>query len=306
MDNKRNSNENKYLIKFIDYIYVERQLSPNTKDAYKRDLCDYINYLNDKLKINDIRHVKMGDVVKYINHLNEMKLSTASIARHISCLKNFHRYLLKTGEIKNDPTLNIDTPKKGSHLPTTLSIKEIDYLLDIELKNHFTYRNKAMLELMYATGIRVSELVDLDINDINFEQCMVKLMGKGNKERIVPIGDVALEYLHEYIYNHRPFMLKGTLTNALFLNNHGKKISRQSFFLMINELAHDKGLNKYITPHVLRHSFASHMLEGGADLVSIQMLLGHSDIATTGIYTHVNVKKLKEEYDEFHPHSKGE
>ena len=188
-------------------------------------------------------------------------------------------------------------------LPNTLDEEDIDKLLKIKLNDAFSYRNKAMLELMYATGLRVSELVNLKIHDIDLDMALVQTMGKGNKERIIPIGDYALYYIKEYLINYRDSMLKKEYNDYLFLNNHGKKMTRQGFFKILQKLAKENEIKKDFSPHTLRHSFATHLLNHGADLRSIQELLGHSDISTTQIYTHVSNRQLRENYDEFHPHS---
>lgn len=287
---------------FIDYIYMEKQLSKNTKEAYENDLEDFIRFLQIK-KLTNVEDVTQNEIIGYMNDMHDRSLSSTSISRHLSSLKHFYKYIERMEKISTNPTLQIESPKRRKRLPNVLNVEEMETLLDIELKSDFSYRDKAMLELMYATGLRVSELIGLNVADIHVDLCFVKVMGKGKKERIVPIGDVALRYLKEYQTMHRPFMLKKMKTDALFLNNHGKRLSRQSFFLSIQEYARMKGMNKKISPHVLRHSFATHLLEGGADLTSIQLLLGHSDIATTGIYTHVGIRQLKDEYKEHHPHS---
>lgn len=187
-------------------------------------------------------------------------------------------------------------------MPSILTEDEILKLLDIELTDNFSYRNKAMLELMYATGLRVSELINLKMQDIDFSQDIIRTFGKGSKERVIPIGDYAKEYLEKYIYEYRGSMLKKENTEYLFLNNHGKQMTRQGFFKIIKKIAKEKGINKELSPHTLRHSFASHLLKYGADLRTIQELLGHSDISTTQIYTHITNEELKKNYEDFHPH----
>ena len=187
-----------------------------------------------------------------------------------------------------------------------LNLEDVDKLLDIELNDEFDYRNKAMLELMYSSGLRVSELINLSLNDIDLNECIVKVFGKGSKERIIPIGDYALEALNKYINEYRSSMLKGYITDSLFLNNHGKNMTRQGFFKILRSIAKNKSIEKEFSPHTLRHSFATHMLEHGADLRSIQELLGHENMSTTSIYTHVRSDLLKENYNKYHPRSKDE
>lgn len=197
--------------------------------------------------------------------------------------------------------LKIDNPRFYQKIPNVLSIEEVDKLLDIELNDEFDYRNKAMLELIYATGLRVSELVNLEINNIDIEEGMVRCFGKGNKERIIPIGDVALKYIKIYLENYRDSLKKKYLCDKLFLNNHGKSMTRQGFSKILKAIATKQKINKNITPHMLRHSFATHLLNNGADLRSIQIMLGHSNLSTTQIYTNVNNETLKENYELFHP-----
>jgi integrase/recombinase XerD len=195
----------------------------------------------------------------------------------------------------------VDNPRFYKKIPDVLSIEEVDILLNFKLETAFDYRNKAMIELMYATGLRVSELVNLNINDVDIEDSFVRCFGKGNKERIVPIGEVALKYLKIYIYNYRDSLKKKNLCSKLFLNNHGKVMTRQGFFKILKTIAKNQGIKKNITPHMLRHSFATHLLNNGADLRSIQLMLGHSNLSTTQIYTNINNETLKENYELYHP-----
>ena len=218
-------------------------------------------------------------------------------------MKSFYLYYIKIGKIVSSPVEAIKLPKLGTHLPTYLTIDEVNNLLDIEVSDPFQARNKAILELMYATGLRISEVVSLEFKNIDFDDCIVRVMGKGSKERIVPINDVALKYLKLYIDDYRPELVKGTINNYLFLNNHGNVITRQGIFKMIKKYASEKGIKKEIGPHTLRHTFATHLLENGADLRIIQELLGHSDISTTQIYTHLTNETLHNEYKKYFPRS---
>lgn len=197
----------------------------------------------------------------------------------------------------------IEAPKMKKALPKILSYEEVYILLNIDLKTNYDYRNKAMLELMYATGLRVSELVNLKVNDIDLESDIVRTIGKGNKERIIPIGEYAAIFLKEYIIYHRDALLKNNATDYLFINNHGKNMTRQGFYKIIKEVAYEKGIKTNISPHTLRHSFATHLLDRGADIVSIKEMLGHSNLATTQIYTHISNNKIKKDYDEYFPHN---
>ena len=282
---------------FLRYLLIDKGYSKNTISSYKIDLDRFNDYFNNK-NINDI---DSNDLKNYIKSLD---LNEKSISRTISCLKSFYKFLIIEKVIKDNPTDGLYMPKVKKSLHNIMSVEDVTKLLDIKLDDHFSYRNKAMLELMYATGLRVSELVELKLNDIDFSDDIIRIMGKGSKERIIPMGDFAKTYLEEYIYNHRNLMLKGNNCEYIFLNNHGKKMTRQGFFKIIKKLASDVGISTEISPHTLRHSFASHLLKYGADLRTIQELLGHSDISTTQIYTHVANEELRKNYDEYHPHGK--
>lgn len=291
-----------YLDDFLDSLIIEKKLSNNTKKSYESDLNKYINFLKKK-GINDVNNIEQQDIEKYIEYLHKEKMSSKTIAHNITCIREYHKYLLKAGILKKDSSENIVGPKLRKTLPKVLSIEDINKLLDIKLITPFDYRNKAMLELMYATGLRVSELVNLEINDINIENATVRCIGKGNKERIVPIGEIALFYLETYLKDYRRGMLKGYYCDKLFLNNHGKVMTRQGFFKIIKKIAKEKEINVDFSPHTLRHSFATHLLEYGADLRSIQELLGHQDISTTQVYTHISNNKIRDDYNNYHPRS---
>lgn len=287
------------LTNFINYIFIEKKLSNNTKDAYERDLYKYIEYLYDN-NIKDINDVSKEDIINYMTLINKT-ISSRSMNRKIVSIKSFHKYLVRDSILKYNVTSNIESPKIGKKLPKVISAIDIDKLLDIKPKTAFEWRNKAMLELMYASGLRVSELVNLRLEDIDINMALVKCMGKGSKERIIPLGDIALYYLNNYINIYRSSLLKKYQTNILFLNNHGKPLTRQGFFITLKKILEEKGMDINFSPHTLRHSFATHLIEYGADLRSVQELLGHSDIVTTQIYTHVAMTKIKDEYDEYHP-----
>lgn len=287
------------ILDYINYISYEKGLSNNTKVSYKSDLIAYKTFLNKK-HINTWKSVKKDDIKAYLMFLDNNKETTSTLARKLTTIKNFHKFLLKENRIKVDEAENIERPKLRKKLPQVMSIEEIALLLDINTITEFDYRNKAMLELLYATGIRVSELISLTLHSIDLENCVIRLVGKGNKERIVPIGEYTMVYLKEYL-SVRYKLLKGTSTEYLFLNNHGKGITRQGFFKILKKLLKEKNLNENVSPHTLRHSFATHLLNYGADLRSIQIMLGHSDISTTKIYTHISRDKIEKEYHEYHP-----
>lgn len=287
------------ILDYIDYISYEKGLSDNTRISYKMDLMAYKTFLNKK-GINSWNKVKQADIQDYLMYLSKIQDSTSTVARKLTTIKNLHKFLYKEKRIDKDVSENIERPKLKKALPDVMSVEEVALLLDIKTNTLFDYRNKAMLELLYATGIRVSELIHLSIHSVDLENCIIRLIGKGGKERIIPIGEYTMVYLKEYL-EKRNQLLKQNNCEALFLNNHGKEMTRQGFFKNLKKILKEKGLNENIHPHTLRHSFATHLLNYGADLRSIQMLLGHSDIKTTKIYTHISREKIKEEYHEFHP-----
>ncbi|MBE6139234.1 MAG: site-specific tyrosine recombinase XerD [Firmicutes bacterium] len=286
------------IIEFLRYLLIDKGYSNNTIESYKRDLEKFLEFNKDK----NIDKISNGDLKEYIKYLNKENLNEKSIARNISSLKSFYKFLVISKYINNNPSDALFLPKVKKSLPNTLTEDEVLKLLDVELTDDFSYRNKAMLELMYATGLRVSELINLKLQDIDLSQDIIRTFGKGSKERVIPIGDYSKEYLEKYIYGYRGSMLKKESCEYLFLNNHGMKMTRQGFFKIIKKIAKEKGINKDLSPHTLRHSFASHLLKYGADLRTIQELLGHSDISTTQIYTHITNEELKKNYEDFHPH----
>lgn len=287
---------------FLNYCIFEKGLSDHTRDSYKNDLEVYENFLKNR-SIYDVSKIRSEDIKDFLKIRNNEESST--VAHNLTVIKNFHAYLLKENIINKDISEFIDRPKLRKTLPKTLSVEDVDKLLDIKLDSAFDYRNKAMLELMYGCGLRVSELVNLTLNDIDMINCLIRILGKGDKEREIPIGEYSIYYLKEYL-NVRDSLLKGKTCNKLFLNNHGTSISRQGFFKMLKQLLKEKGLNTDVSPHTLRHSFATHLINRGADLRSIQEMLGHSDISTTKIYTKVSDEKVIEEYNEYHYRSKKE
>lgn len=284
---------------FIEYLIIEKKYSKNTVSSYERDLKKFSNILKNK----SLYEITRKDIQNFINEINKDQ-STRSISRNISTLKSFYKYLKLNKIIKINPMDQINNPKTKKALPKVLSEEEINNILDIELKTDFDYRNKAMLELMYSSGLRVSELINLNVNDIDLENDTVKIFGKGSKERIIPLNDYAKEALKEYIAVHRKELFKHGENNYLFLNNHGNKMTRQGLFKILKNIAKEKNIKTEFSPHTLRHSFATHLLKYGADLRSIQELLGHSDISSTQIYTHITNEKLEKDYKEYHPHGK--
>lgn len=289
----------RYIEEFESYLIFEKKYSKNTSQSYIRDLnglCDYVN--DEKLDGIDKKTIE-----KYINYLSE-RLDSRSISRNISTFKSFFKYLKLNKIISNNPMEMINNPKIKKSLPKVLSEDEVETLLDIDLNDDFDFRNKAMLEVMYSSGLRVSELINLKVNDIDLDNECVRIFGKGSKERVIPLNEYSVYYLKEYLSNHRGEMFKHGENDFLFLNNHGKNMTRQGFFKIIKKLAFEKNIKTDFSPHTLRHSFATHLLKHGADLRSIQELLGHSDISSTQIYTHVTNEKLQSDYNSFHPHGK--
>ena len=282
---------------FTNYLLIDKKYSKNTIESYKRDLTQFNNFIDKK-----VTDIEDSDIKKYLKELNILKESNKTVARFISSLRTFYKFLIIEKIVTKNPLENIELPKLNKSLPKTLDEEDIDKLLNIKLTDNYSFRNKAMIELMYATGLRVTELINLKIQDIDINMALLRTMGKGSKERIIPIGDYALHYLELYILNYRDSMLKKEYKDYLFLNNNGKQMTRQGFFKILKKIAVENEIEKDFSPHTLRHSFATHLLNHGADLRSIQELLGHSDISTTQIYTHVSNKQLKENYNEYHPH----
>lgn len=286
------------LTKYQIYLFTERHMADNSIDSYILDIIKYLEYVN-----KDYNSIIKDDIYKYLAKLDKDKLSVTSVERKIVSIKSFHKYLGRFHNIK-DIAVNIEYPKFYRKIPNTLTIEEVELLLDIKLETPFDYRNKAMLELMYATGLRVSELCSLELKDVDLENNYVRCIGKGSKERIVPYGEVCAYYLSLYLNEYRPLLKKKYLTDNIFLNNHGKKMTRQGFEFILNNIVKEKDINKTITPHMLRHSFATHLLNNGADLRSIQIMLGHSNLSTTQIYTNISREVLRENYDLYHPEYK--
>ena len=278
---------------YIDYLMYERRLSKNTILAYKKDLNIIINTLK-----KDLNQLNKDDIN---NFLKNMDASSRTKAHYLTVLNSYYNYLIFTGLLSMNPCDGIKSPKIEKKLPVYLTIEEIDKLFNIRLNKPIDYRNKAMLELLFATGTRISELTSLTLSQINFEESIIKVMGKGKKERIIPIANNALNYLKVYIYNYREYLVKNT-NDYVFLNKNGEKISRQGFFKILKKMAQDSGINKNISPHVLRHSFATYLLNNGVDLRVIQELLGHENLETTEIYSHLTSQKIKDDYDN-HPHA---
>ena len=289
----------KYVEDYLLFLKTEKKLGDNTINSYMLDLEDFFKTFN-----GSIESCTKKDILTYISSINGLEVSTVN--RHISSLKSFFNYLVDENIIKVSPMEEVSSLKKAKKLPKYLSISEVNKLLNIPLNSEFDYRNKAMLELMYATGLRVSELVSIEYSNIDFENSIIRINGKGKKERIIPLGEVASYYLKVYLSDYRSKLLKRNTYNQVFLNNHGKPITRQGFNYILENIRELTGITKEITPHVLRHSFATHLLEGGADIRSIQEMLGHENISTTNIYTEVVNDVLRSNYEMYHNRSHKE
>lgn len=283
---------------FLDYLRIDKKYSENTINSYKNNLNHYVSYFKNK----NVDSIKENDLDGYRKYLCSLNLDSSTISNNISTLKSFYKYLMLFKNLKTNPVSNMELPKRKKILPKTLSIDDVDKLLDIDIKNYYDYRNKAMIELMYSSGLRVSELINLKNHDIDFENSAVRVFGKGSKERILPVSDYAISAIKLYIEKAKGWLSKGKTSEYLFLNNHGNNMTRQAFFKILKNLALKKGIKTNFSPHTLRHSFATHLLERGADLRSIQELLGHSSISTTQIYTYLSNETIDKNYHTYHPH----
>lgn len=286
---------------FMEYLIVEKGLAKNTIMAYERDLKSYLHYLKNVESVHSLNDVQRVHIIHFLRFLKENGKSSKTLARHIASVRAFHQFLLRAKTTDQDPSVQIETPRLERSLPSVLSLQEVEILLDApKSQDHFGIRDKAMLELLYATGIRVSELIELEIDHVQLTMGFVRC--KGNKERIIPIGRAATDAIKHYLEYGRPrFNSTKHQDNTLFLNHQGKRLTRQGFWKILKKLAREVGINKELTPHTLRHSFATHLLENGADLRAVQEMLGHADISTTQIYTQVSKTKLKDVYSKFHP-----
>ncbi len=293
--------ESKLLVEtFIDSLWLEKNLSQNTLDSYKNDLKKFSSFIekNDKtvLKADYLL------ILSYLSYLLDQGFSSKTISRNISSLKGFYKYLISTNQISKNPTNNIDAPKSGFFLPTTLTVEETQQILDAPIETkHIELRDKAMLYALYATGMRISELVNLQMHNIDLTRGSVQVIGKGGKERLIPLTEQAVSMIKLYLLNSRDKLSKGKDHTNIFVSTHGKQITRHSFWHRIKVYIQRVQINKDVHPHTLRHAFATHMLNNGADLRSVQLLLGHSDLATTQIYTHVAQEEIKNMHKKHHP-----
>ena len=285
---------------FLSYLRVEKGVSMNTHEAYRRDVEKFQEFAAKK-------HLRLEEatretIVDFLSSLYQRKLESRSVARHLVTLRQFFRFALIEGIVKEDPTETVESPRFRMGLPRFLSVEEVDRLLAApDVGTIIGLRDKAMIEVMYSAGLRVSELCGLRLSDVHFDAGYVRCMGKGSKERLVPIGRQAMEIVQRYLRDSRPKLLREKSTELLFLNRHGGACSRHGFWKTVSDFGRKAGLTKQLKPHMLRHSFATHLLDRGADLRAVQMMLGHTDIATTQIYTHVVEERLKQVYRAHHP-----
>jgi len=290
-----------FVDQYINYLVFEKGLSEKTIESYSSDLSKYLEFLK-QTGVNDITQADTPLILKHLIALRESGLGSKSCARHLITLRGFHKFLAQEKILEFDPAKLVDLPKSGLKLPDVLSVSEVNLLLNIpDINTPLGKRNSAMLELLYAAGLRVSELVNLKFLDVNLEACFVRVMGKGSKERIVPFGLYAKNKIDDYISNSRSLILKNHISKYLFVARAGKPMTRQGFWKLLKQYVKQAGIKKKVTPHSLRHSFASHLLEGGADLRTVQVMLGHVDISSTQIYTHVARDHLRKIHEKYHP-----
>ena len=290
------------LEEYIRYLQIERGLADNTIESYKRDLNQYLVYL-EKNELRDWEKIDRYTILSFMQELKETKKSSATVIRMVSSLRKFHQYLKQEQRSSVDPMLHIDTPKKAHHLPKVLSMTEVEKLIETPNTNEILgLRVRAILEVMYATGLRVTELTELKMDDLHLSLGLIQTIGKGDKERIIPIGDLAIKWIENYLkYSRNKLEKPSKRSPYLFLNHHGRKLTRQGIWKNLGALVKKAGIEKEVTPHTLRHSFATHLLENGADLRVVQELLGHSDISTTQIYTHITKQRMAKVYKTYHP-----
>ncbi|MDH6364931.1 integrase/recombinase XerD [Enterococcus sp. PF1-24] len=292
----------KQVEEYLHYLTIERGLSYNTRISYERDLNHYLEFLTS-CQITDWQQIDRYTIVDFLQKLQNDGLATASITRMISTLRRFHQFLRQERYSEHDPMQHIDSPKKSQKLPHTLSLEEVEKIIETpDTTKPLGIRDRAILEVMYATGVRVSELIGLKLGDLHLSMGLLQTIGKGDKERIIPLGDYAIHWIERYLSEVRPQLVKKNPDEVLlFVNSHGNGLTRQGIWKNLKATVQKAGITKTVTPHTLRHSFATHLLENGADLRTVQELLGHADISTTQIYTHITKKRMTDVYKEFFP-----
>lgn len=292
----------KHIQAFMDYLNFEKGLSANTQLAYKRDLLKFRDFLKEKQREKAVEDINKYDILAFLSWQLDDGIAPSTAARRLSSIKTFYRFLILEGYLAVNPSADLETPKIRRKLPYILSREEVDRLMEQpNVVLPLGIRDRAMLELMYGTGLRVSELLSLQIEDINTTAGFLRCMGKGRKERIIPVNQTSLDWVQRYLVKSRGVLVKNHLERVLFVNANGRKMSRQGFFKILSCYIEKSGVQKKVTPHTLRHSFATHLLENGADLRIVQEILGHADISTTQIYTHLTKGRLKEVYQQYHP-----
>jgi len=291
-----------FLKLYISHLTFEQNLSPNSTEAYKQDIVRFIDYLK-KNGVESPKDAQPKHIHRMLQLLTEIGLSENSLARNLSSIRGFYKFLIAENIIDTDPTVHIDRPKIPRYLPTVLTYQEVETIFKTQdTTKHLGLRNRAMFETIYASGLRVSELLTLKINQVYFDQSVLRVFGKGSKERLVPISDSALEWITKYTDTGRPLLTKGRMgDNTLFLNKSGKPMTRMGFWKILEKAAKDGSIIKNVHPHTMRHSFATHLIENGADLRAVQEMLGHADISTTQIYTHLDRSHIEKQYRKYHP-----
>lgn len=291
------------ILDYLHFLRVERQLSQNTLSSYRRDLESYVEHIHTQQGLTSLNEVERGHILLHLEELRNAGISARTIARHISSIRSFHQFLLREKLAERDPTVHLEMPQIEQKLPRVLSIQDVEALIQAPNRNKPQgVRDTAMLELLYGTGMRISELIGLNLEDVHLTMGFVRVFGKGGKERIVPLGKSAVAAIDLYLQNARS-ALQGTYpkTDAFFINRRGKRLTRQGCWKLLKEHATNANIQQEITPHTLRHTFATHLIENGADLRAVQEMLGHADISTTQVYTHISKTRLSEVYKQFHP-----
>ncbi|MFL3024757.1 MAG: site-specific tyrosine recombinase XerD [Candidatus Neomarinimicrobiota bacterium] len=292
-----------FIDEYMTVLKVERTLARNTLESYQRDLNQYHSFLKDDIKIKSIRNVTLGHIRTYVRYLSDKAMAASSVKRAISTIRTYHNFLLAEGRMKDNPAQLLEAPKIPQKLPNILTIEEIDTILNIIPNDKpMAIRDLAIFEMMYSCGLRVTELCDIKTTDILWDSELIRVNGKGNKQRFVPIGPIARDNLKNYLNHKRPSLAdKNHNVVELFLSQNGRKLTRMMIWILLKKWTDASNLQKKVSPHTLRHSFATHLLEGGADLRSVQEMLGHADISTTQVYTHLDKEHLKEVHRTFHP-----